>query len=341
MAPLGVALIGAGMIAPTHMLALSELQPRCTLKTIVSRRPERAKYLSEYYEGTRPVFTSDLSVVLEDADIKFVIVATPPSARLDIINSLANAGKHILLEKPVARDLTESKAVVEMCETSGIKLGLLFQHRMRNASRAATSIVTEGKLGKLGLVEISVPLWRPQSYYDELDRGTYQRDGGGVLITQGIHTIDLALSLTGPVSKVQAMTVTTPLHTMEAEDFAVVGLKYSSGAVGSLVASTATYPHGKESITLHGENGSLHLCGDGFKIHWRDSKQESLMPAVDSNGVATPKTEWHKRAIENFIDAIEHDVKIMVSGNEALASHQLIDAIEDSSRRGCAVEINP
>jgi len=107
-------------------------------------------------------------------------------------------------------------------------------------------------------------LWRAQSYYDKLDRGSDARDGGGVLITQAIHTIDLALSLVGPVARVQAMTATTPLHEMEAEDFAVAGLQFVSGAVGSLVASTAMFPHGCETITVHCRHGSLRLGAEAL-----------------------------------------------------------------------------
>ena len=199
MAQLGAALIGAGMIAKTHVAALSALQSRCLLSVIVSRRPEHAEYLSSIYQGPPPQFTNDLSAILDDPNIHFAIVATPPNIRIDLIDSLAKAGKHILLEKPVARNLDESKQVVDICKQAKVKLAVLFQHRMWDTSKAATELIASGELGRIGLVEIAVPLWRPQSYYDELDRGTYSRDGGGVLITQAIQTRDLALSLAGPI----------------------------------------------------------------------------------------------------------------------------------------------
>ena len=336
----GVALIGAGMIAQTHVSAISALQSRCRLSAIISTRPARAEYLANHYQGARPQFSSDVSLVLEDPAIRFVIVATPPSVRIELIKSLANAGKHILLEKPVARNIDESRQVVEICDRAGITFGVLFQHRVRNTSKAAAELVAEGKLGKIGLVEIAVPLWRPQTYYDELGRGTYSRDGGGVLITQAIHTIDLALSLTGPVMRVQAMTATTSLHDMEAEDFAVVGLHFNSGAVGSLVASTATYPHGKESITLHGEHGSMCLNADAMNVNWKDGRTESYRPEFESNVVNAAKSELHRRVIENFLDSIEQGTKPMVNGTDALTSHRLIEAIEVSSRTGETVDID-
>lgn len=340
--PLGVALIGAGMIAKTHVMALSAIRERVRLDVIVSQRPERAAHLAENYAGTPPLFTSDLSAVTENPAIQVVIVATPPSVRIELIEALAKAGNHILLEKPVARTVEEAVQVVEICEQAGVTLGVLFQHRMREPSKAAAQLLASGALGKPGHIEIAVPLWREQSYYDELNRGTYARDGGGVLITQAIHTIDLALSLTGPVTRVQAMTATTPLHQMEAEDLAVAGLHFSSGAVGSLVASTATFPHGRETITLHCEHGSLHLGSDSLDIFWRDGRCEQGVRNAEDAGEDGPvigKFQWHQAVMEDFVDAVLQNHAPMVSGREALASHRLIEAIEMSSRNGVPVTI--
>lgn len=331
----GVALIGAGMIAQSHIQALSAID-HARLEVVVSRTPAKAEHLAEFYSGPAPVFTSDLSKVTENPNIKVVIVATPPSVRIDLISTLAKAGKHILLEKPVARTVAEAKTVVDICEQAGVTLGILFQHRMRAPSVAAASYVSGGRLGALGHVDIAVPLWRDQSYYDELGRGTYARDGGGVLITQAIHTLDLALSLTGPVTSVQAMTATSPLHLMESEDFAVAGLRFACGAVGSLVANTATYPHGLEVITLHFEHGSLRLDKEKLDLIWRDGGRES-----DAFEAVLPiqKYVWHQGVIENFLNALQNETAPMVTGREALAVHRLIEAIEISSREARRVAI--
>lgn len=333
----GVALIGAGMIAKTHVAALSDAQSDIALKAIVSRRPEKARYLVDFYDGEPPEFTSDLAAVAADPDIPVAIVATPPSVRKDIIEQLAKAGTHVLLEKPLGRNPEEALEVVEICEREGVTLGVLFQHRMRAPSIAAAAHVKSGALGKLGLVEIDVPLWRDQSYYDELGRGSYARDGGGVMITNAIHSIDLALSLTGPVTSVQAMTATTPLHKMEAEDFAIAGLQFACGAVGSFVASTAMYPHRTEVIRLHFEKASLKLDKDALEVSWRNGTTD--IEAKDDaprkvNPLLGGKHEWHQAVIEDFIDAVRGGRKPMVTGREALISHQLITAIETSSRTG-------
>ncbi|SOH93326.1 Predicted dehydrogenase [Monaibacterium marinum] len=333
----GVALIGAGMIAKTHVAALSDAQNEIALRAIVSRRPENARYLADFYDAEPPIFTSDLVAIAADPDITVAIVATPPSVRKDIIEQLAASGTHILLEKPVGRNPQEALEVVEICERAGVTLGVLFQHRMRAPSIAAAAHVKGGALGKLGLVEINVPLWRDQSYYDELGRGTYARDGGGVMITNAVHSIDLALSLAGPVTQVHAMTATTPLHQMEAEDFAIAGLKFSCGAAGSFVASTAMYPHRTEIIRLHFEEASLKLDKDALEISWRNGPTETEAKDADPrkvNPLLGGKHEWHQAVITDFIDAVRHGKKPMVTGREALVSHQLIAAIETSSQTG-------
>ncbi len=333
----GVALIGAGMIAKTHVAALSDAQDEIALKAIVSRRPENARYLADFYDGDAPEFTSDLAAVCADPEITVAIVATPPSVRKDIITQLAQAGMHVLLEKPVGRNTQEALEVVDICERAGVTLGVLFQHRMRAPSMAAAALVKGDRLGKLGLVEIEVPLWRDQSYYNELGRGTYARDGGGVMITNAIHSIDLALSLTGPVARVQAMTATTPLHDMEAEDFAIAGLQFANGAHGSFVASTAMYPHRTEIIRLHFEHASLKIDKNALEVSWRNADTEII--AQDEaprkvNPLLGGKHEWHQAVIEDFVDAVRRGTKPMVTGREALVSHQLIAAIETSSQTG-------
>ncbi|MCC1491804.1 Gfo/Idh/MocA family protein [Cognatishimia sp. F0-27] len=335
--PTGVALIGAGMIARTHVEALSAMGDAVRLVAIVSRNPDRARPLAGFYAGDAPVFTSDLAAVAADPEIDIAIVATPPSVREAVIGPLARAGKHILLEKPVARTVQEAEEVIGICDRAGVSLGVLFQHRKRAPSIAAARLVQSGTLGALGLVEIAVPLWRDQSYYDALGRGTYARDGGGVMLTNAIHSIDLALSLAGPVTRVQAMTATTVLHRMEAEDFAVAGLHFANGAVGSLIAGTAMFPHRTEVIRLHFQRASLRIDKTALTVDWRDGRQD-----VDEGPAMSPtggKHVWHQAVIEDFIDALRTGKPPMVTGREAQRSHRVIEAIEASSRTGRTVDL--
>jgi predicted dehydrogenase len=340
--PIAVALIGAGMIAKTHMAALSQVQDKALLKVIVSRHPERARPLAALYAGDVPDCSADLAAVAADPAIQMAIVATPANARADVIEPLAMAGKHILLEKPVGRTMQEAVTVVDICERAGVTLGVVFQHRMRAPSRAAARLVATGTLGRLGLVEIAVPLWRNQSYYDELGRGTYARDGGGVMLTNAIHSIDLALSLTGPVTRVRAMTATTPLHRMEAEDFAVAGLEFACGAVGSCIASTAMFPHRTEVIRLHFARASLRIDKDTLQVDWHDGRHDTIgqdKPGQAEVPLSGGNNSWHQGVIEDFVDAIQTGTKPAVTGREALISHQVIAAIEKSSWTGRAIEM--
>ena len=343
--PKRTVLIGAGMVAWTHLMACAHASG-VSLRGIHSRNPDRARKLA--LEGAAqtglPLHVYDsLEAVADDPEVDFAIVLTPPNARLEIIKVLAAAGKHILLEKPVGRTATEARAVVRLCREAGVTLGIVFQHRLRESSRMAAQMITNSDLGALGLVEISVPWWRDQSYYDEAGRGTYERDGGGVLISQAIHTIDLALSLAGPVASVRAMAATSRFHCMEAEDFATAGLLFANGALGSLVASTASYPGGAESITLHFDKASLRLESGRLFVRWRNGNQECFGAIGGTGGGADPMAfthEWHQNVIENFAKSLATGTRPAITGEDALAAHELIDAILTSARNGTVTELN-
>lgn len=339
----GVALIGAGMIASRHVTALSGLQNHARLIYVASQHPGRAEHLAAHYDGPRPRFIDDLSEVLEDSAIQSVIVATPPSVRVELVRALTSAGKHILLEKPVGRNLEEAAQLVKICEQAGCTLGVLFQHQLRATALEAKRVLSREVLGAISVVDVVVPIWREQSYYDERGRGTYNRDGGGVLITQAIHIINLMLSLIGPVAQVQAMTATSSLHRMEAEDYAVAGLRFCSGAVGSLVASTASYPHGTEAITIHCQRGSLRLTAETLETSWHDGRRDVFPddPSAFAGAIQpTPKSVWHQAIMRDFFEAVHDGRDPVVPGRAALASHRLIEAIERSSREKAAIDVS-
>lgn len=342
--PKRAVLIGAGMVARTHVAACADARG-VTIHGIQSRSPDRARELAAKAEALtgEPVQVFDsLASVAADPAVDFAIVLTPPDARAGIVGPLVAAGKHILLEKPMGRDAAEAREVVRLCRDAGVTLGVVFQHRMREASRKAAQMIAKGDLGALGLVEISVPWWRDQSYYDEPGRGTYARDGGGVLISQAIHTIDLALSLAGPVKSVRAMATTTRFHEMEAEDFVTAGLQFANGAAGSLVASTASFPGGAESITLHFDGASLRLQSGQLHYHRRDGRNAVFGLVGGTGGGADPMAfthEWHQGVIEDFAAALAEGRAPAISGEEALAAHDLIDALITSARSGGITEL--
>jgi len=329
------------MVTATHLAAMAELQDRVHLRGVLGRNPERVDAFLEKAAGygMTPHRYSDIAELADDRALDFAIVATSPNARLDLVRPLSEAGIHILMEKPVERTSEAASEIVDICETKGVLLGIVFQQRMREAAQRLRSLIAEGRLGAIGLVEIAVPWWRDQAYYDEPGRGTYARDGGGVLISQAIHTLDMALSLAGPVRRVQAMASKTAFHTMEAEDYVTAGLEFESGAVGSLVASTASFPGGAETITLHGTLGSARLESDMLTLTLRSGEVEKFGEDAGSGGGADPMAfthGWHQSIIADFASAITEGRQPLVPGREALNVHALIDALVLSSKTGQA-----
>lgn len=345
------ALIGLGMVANTHVEAIAETGGRIRLAAVAAHRADTAAAFAARVvpllgEPPRP---ASLAEIAADPAIDFVILATPPNARIEAVEMLAAAGKPILMEKPIERTAAAAERIVAICEAAGVPLGIVLQHRMRASARQLSRLLSERALGEIGLVEIAVPWWRAQSYYDEPGRGSYARDGGGVLISQAIHTLDLALALAGPVARVQAMARTTKLHRMESEDVVTAGLDFASGAVGTLFATTASHPGGAETITLHGTRASARLLGPRLDLTWRDGRSESLGAAAGdagstggTGGGANPMAfthAWHQAILEDFAEAIARNRPPAVPGRAALAVHHLIEALVTSSAEGRAITL--
>ncbi|MDA4847487.1 Gfo/Idh/MocA family protein [Hoeflea poritis] len=335
----GIGVIGTGMAAKPHAGALRDLEEILDVRGVFSRNPDkRAAFAGNY---GFPIADS-IDALADDPELNAAILITPPSERLHLVRRFAEAGKHILMEKPVERTTDAAREIVSICEQNGVRLGIVFQHRFRQASMALKDRIDSGALGAIGLVRISVPWWREQAYYDEPGRGTYARDGGGVLISQAIHTLDLMLSIAGPVAEVQAVAATTPFHRMEAEDFVAGGMRFDNGATGSLMATTAAFPGGAESIAIDCEAASAHLQSGTLTIDWRDGRTETVGEAAGTGGGADPMAfphDWHRDLIRDFVDAAKSGRDPAVTGREALRVHHLIDALMESSREGRAVKL--
>ena len=334
-----VALVGLGMVSKTFADAIRN-SDKVDLGPVFARsRESRAAFLAAHPD-LNAVEATSLDAIATDPSVDFVIVTTPPDARAEIVETFAKAGKPILMEKPIERNLAAAEAIVETCESHGVPLGITLQHRAR--PQTADLIARQGALGPLIAVENNVPWWRPQSYYDESGRGTYARDGGGVLITQAIHPIDLMLSLTGPVSEVTAMCATSGFHDMEGEDFVVAGLRFENGAVGQLFASTASFPGQGETMTLHCQNGSARLDRGMLILNWQDGRVEELGQMAASGAGADPMaftSDWHRFVIEDFAEALAENRPPLVTGRSALGVHRLIEAIEASGKSGTRVKL--
>lgn len=336
----GLGVVGAGMGAKPHALALNALRDTIDVRGVWRRNAAELEHFCAAYDFPA---AESYEALLADPAVDAILVLTPPNAREDIVAAAARAGKHVLMEKPVERSTEAAERIVKLCDDAGVKLGVIFQHRFRAASKALAEQVASGTLGALCAANLVVPWWRPQQgYYDKPGRGTFAQDGGGVLITQAIHSLDLMLSLTGPVRAVMALTATTALHQMETEDFVAGGMEFANGAVGALMATTANFPGGAESLTLNFEKASATLTGGNLTLNWMDGRSETVGEASNSGGGADPMAfpfDWHQAQIEDFIEAVRQDRQPLSTGHSAFNVHRLIDALIRSGREGRRVEV--
>src|SRR2546429_7101 len=237
------AIVGLGMAVTPHAKSLLDLRHRAQVAYAYSPSAERRRKFAEKFDFP---LTDRLETILDDRSVDAVIILTPPNTHLELVERCAAAGKHILLEKPLEITLARAERLVFVCKN--LTLGIVLQHRFRPAAQKLHELVAAGKLGKLVSASASIPNWRPQSYYDQPGRGTKARDGGGVLLTQGIHTLDLLLSFAGEASEVRSFSTTTPVHRMETEDLVSAAVRWKSGALGVVHATTAAYPGFAERI---------------------------------------------------------------------------------------------
>jgi len=334
-----VALIGLGMAVTPHAKSLVDLKDRAEVVWAMSPSESRRAGFAARFPF--PV-TGDLDAILGDPSIAVAGVLTPPNTHLELVEKLAGAGKHILLEKPLDITTARSRAIVAAGEKAGVTIGVVLQHRFKPAAEKLAAVLREGRLGRIVSCSTRIPWWRPQSYYDEPGRGSLARDGGGVLISQAIHTLDLMLSLAGPVEEVCGYAATT-VHRMETEDYACAALRYAGGAVGVVEATTACYPGGTESIGFIGSKGSAVLSGYGFTADYHDGTREQFVPPPAAGGggadpMAFPH-DLHLAVWRDFLDAVESGGAPRVPAAEALKVHRLIDALLEAGKSDRKVKV--
>lgn len=339
MRPLGVGIIGVGPASQPHFKALADLADIAEIRGVWSRSGAQR----ESFGITNGFATFDTAeALLATPDIDVVALLTPPNARLPYIELATRAKKHVLMEKPIERTSAAAEEIVAAMERAQLKLGIVFQHRYRESAIKAAELIKSGLLGATGMIYVSVPWWRPQSYYDEPGRGTFARDGGGVLISQAIHSLDLMLSLAAPVAEVQAVIGTTRMHDMETEDFAAAGLRFADGALGSIMATTASFPGEAEVIVFDCENANLRLAGGLLTVKWRDARTDKFGAEVSTGGGASIMDfphDWHRSLWRDFLEAVRNDREPAVNGRSALRVHYLIDALLGSSRERRAIAV--
>ena len=322
-----ISIVGLGMAVKPHLAALQALGSRVEVVHAASRTAERADAFAAL--SGWPV-TTDVERALTDPAVEAVLLLTPPNTHFALGKIALEAGKHLLVEKPLDSAPERAEALVALAYQRRRTLGVVLQHRFRDAAMRLAQIIDGGGLGQLVSGSVVTNWWRPQSYYDVPGRGTLERDGGGVLLTQAIHTVDLFRALTGPVEVVAAQAMTTPIHTMECEDYAAALVRLRDGAPGIIAATTAFYPGIEERIEIAGTKGSALLVGDTLTVRTLSGDEETLAAGDAGGGGADPMAfspEPHRRLIADFLDAIEAGTAPRASGDDALATQSLIAKI--------------
>jgi predicted dehydrogenase len=321
-----VALIGLGMAVTPHAKSLLDLKQRAQVVYAYSPSTERRRKFAEKFDFP---LADRLETILDDRSVDAVLILTPPNTHLELVERFAAAGKHILLEKPLEITLARSEQLVQ--KAKDVTLGIVLQHRFRPAAEKLHEVVASGRLGKLLSASASIGNWRPQSYYDQPGRGTKARDGGGVLLTQGIHTLDLLTWFAGEAKEVKSVWTTTPVHRMETEDLACAALRFESGALGVVHATTTAYPGYPERIELIGTQGTALLEGTALRAQFMDGTSVEMKTDAGAGGTgADPMAfphDWHRSLLTDFLDAMESRREPRSSGRETLKVHRLIERI--------------
>jgi UDP-N-acetyl-2-amino-2-deoxyglucuronate dehydrogenase len=332
-----VGIIGTGAIAGMHARAYENIGysiRACTNVTRDKGRTFAALHGAEFVERFEDV--------CRHPDVDFVDVCTFPSFRLDVVRACAANRKPVQVQKPIATELDTARKMIDCARDAGIVLGVVSQHRFDRASQFLVSAIQAGRLGRLLQCDAYVKWWRSDEYYARPVKGSWKTEGGGALINQAIHQVDLLLWFAGPVCEVFGMWQLAAAHRIESEDLVNAIVRYTSGAMGVIQAATALRPGYSERVELHGSKGSAIVTGDQLTT-WDVKDDEGDPPPLSSgvvSGASDPmaiSVESFERQFLDFGEAIAQRRKPLVSGEEGYRALELVDAIYRSCRSGCIV----
>jgi len=334
-----VAIVGLGMALGPHLRSLEALDRRVEIAACHTPSPARRAAFAARHPWP---LAADLDAIVADDTIAIVFILTPPNSHLELVERCAAAGKHVLLEKPIDVTVERARRTVEAMERTGRKLAIMLQHRFRPASRRLQGLIASGELGPLIAGSAAIRWWRPPGYFAEPGRGIKARDGGGVLITQAIHTLDLFQSLAGPMASVAAAAATSPLRAIDTEDIAAAAITFANGAVGTIDATTVAYPGFHERIELVGDKATAVLSAESLDVWFKDGRHLHEEGAPSLSGGADPMAfshDAHQALITDFLDAIDEDRQPVTHGREVLKVHLLIEAILRSASEGRTIRL--
>ena len=329
-----VGLIGCGRVAPRHAQSLTQLA-ETRLVAVADVKPSRAEKFAREYGAD---LYTDHRVLLDRPDIDAVSICVPSGLHAQVTLDALAAGKHVLVEKPIALNLDDADRMIRSARERGLRLGVVLQNRYNSPMQQVRRLIDDRGLGRLYLGNACVRWYRPQSYYDDDWHGTVAMDGGA-LMNQSIHHIDALQWFMGPVRAVQAYTATLA-HRMEAEDAGVAVLRFESGALGTVEGSTLTWPQNLEgSVTLFGERGSVQVGGTALNriTLWKVAGQlEQEAEILTSQRVDPPSVYGysHREVIRDFAQALLDGRPPGTPGEEARRSLALVLAIYQAARTG-------
>lgn len=343
----GFGIIGCGMIARFHAKAIGDLRG-ASLAACYSNRLESAERFAGE-QGCRAY--AKLDDMLSDPQVDIVTICTPSGAHLEPALAAAKAGKHVIVEKPLEVTLPRCDKMIRACEQNGVVLATIFPSRFHESSILIKNAVDKGRFGRLTMGDAYVKWYRTQQYYDSgAWRGTWKLDGGGALMNQAIHSVDLLTWLMGPVETVSAQTALLAHEGIEVEDVAVAQLRFANGALGVIEATTAAYPGSLKRIEIHGSHGSAVLEEEDIKT-WEFAKpiksDEALRERMKGRtktggGAADPAAigyHGHTALFKDVLKAIKSGTQPSIDGYEGRRSVEIITAIYKSARTGRTVKL--
>jgi len=341
LAKYGFGIVGAGNIADIHAEAINAL-PKARLVGVYSRSLESATELAKRFDAQAH---DTLGTFLAAPDLDIVCVCTPSGAHLEPAVAAAAAGKHVVVEKPLEITAERSKQIIAATDKAGVKLATIFNSRFADAHVRLKGALEAGELGTLLQGDTFVKWYRTQDYYDSGGwRGTWQLDGGGALMNQAIHQVDLLLWLMGPVAELFAYAATLNHERVEVEDTLVATLRYESGALGVLTAATSLYPGQPKTLEIHGTKGFVRVKDDEVD-RWQVDGEKEKESGGEEKKVGTfsdpmaMSFENHRRQLEDFLRAVEEDTSPLVDGQAGLNAVELIEAIYRSVDSGQPVRL--
>jgi predicted dehydrogenase len=338
----GVGVVGTGLSATQHLTALQDV-PNGRVVAVAGTSLAKARAFADKWRIPRACASAEELIGLDEVEV--VHTCVPPDQRWPIARLCAARGKHLLLEKPMARNVAEADEILALCDRAGITVGAMFQNRFTPLAQKLKAAVEQSKLGQLLLVNVSAKWYRHAEYYQNSSwRGTAEREGGAVLINQAIHSIDMMRWICGPVAEVEGLTA-TQLHPIEMEDVGIALLRFVDGAVGSIVATTVAWPGFSDRLDLHGTRGSATLIQNEGRLEWFLQGEEPRVETANSqvsggsrDPAATP-SHGHAAEFTDLYAALRERRQPTIDGREGRHALEIVEAIYRSGRERRPVKL--